>query len=218
MSVTSYIFDSNATVAVATIITGLAAFFVYRRQRRDAKRDAANTVLMEIKSAERKLIAIKDRAARDKMLPENEFVMRSESWSRYKYLFISDLDRDDWDSISEFYYNCQLYDEILRKNGDAFGKNEEQIRSTGHRLLEIAAGSMIDEIIDNPTVEAAATAKYNQRAALVNDLYLSSRVHKALYTPQKYYEDGQFFLDALPTDISQKSPGAILKHIARLDD
>lgn len=215
---TSYIFDSNATVAVATIITGLAAFFVYRRQRRDAKRDAANTVLMEIKSAERKLIAIKDRAARDKMLPENEFVMRSESWSRYKYLFISDLDRDDWDSISEFYYNCQLYDEILRKNGDAFGKNEEQIRSTGHRLLEIAAGSMIDEIIDNPTVEAAATAKYNQRAALVNDLYLSSRVHKALYTPQKYYEDGQFFLDALPTDISQKSPGAILKHIARLDD
>lgn len=54
--------------------------------------------------------------------------MKTESWSVYRYLFVRDFDRDEWDTISEFYHKCQLIDSAVQHQSSFFQRNEEQLR------------------------------------------------------------------------------------------
>ncbi len=40
--------------------------------------------------------------------------MPTESWSKYKYLFVRDFDRDERDIIFGFYEQCNTYDETVK--------------------------------------------------------------------------------------------------------
>ncbi len=111
--------DSNFFVA----IVGLSIFALYKIQLNDNRRDASKTIFFEIKNAEKNLKIINRALCQNpSSLPEYVYTMQVESWSKYKYLFIKDLDREEWDSITDFYINCHLIDRAISYNESFFQK------------------------------------------------------------------------------------------------
>lgn len=56
--------------ALVTFVTGLVAFYVYKKKQRDDKKDAANIILLEVQNAERQLKLVRENIKRD-ILEEN---------------------------------------------------------------------------------------------------------------------------------------------------
>jgi hypothetical protein len=102
--------NSNFFIAIVTLAVGSIALFIYWKRRLDNKRDIASIILLEIKNAERLLKDEKEQFIKsNEESIGTELLMPVESWSKNKYLFVRDLDRDEWDTITEFYKNCLLY-------------------------------------------------------------------------------------------------------------
>ncbi len=214
MNILIAILNSNFFVGLITLIAGSVAFYLYTKQRADSKIDAANIVLLEIQNAERILGQVAE-SVRGGSLP-NKLLLPTESWSKYKYLFVRDFDRDEWDAISEFYSGCELYDEAVRYNSSLFQKNEEQIRVNMLR----APADYIREYIDSDlTVDIEeANRRLHQafeKGMKFQELYLS-RAGSLLYSPQKPLNDAKQSFESLNRTLSQTTIGTKLKRMAKV--
>jgi len=208
------ILNSNFFVGLVTFIAGAIAFFLYVKQRSDLKKDSANIILLEIQNAERVLnqVGVEVRAG---TLP-NKFLLPTDSWSKYKYFFVRDFDRDEWDNITEFYNNCKLYDEAVSYNNSMFQKNEEQIRVS---MLQIPA-EYIKEYLDGKKAtdeieEKQRLEDFFKKASEFQKTYLS-RAGLLLYSPQKPLNDAKNSFDNINKNISQTTIGLKFKKLAGL--
>ncbi len=207
--------DSNLFTGIVTLIAGAIAYYVYWRQKKDSKKDAANIILLEIQSAERVLVQVGE-SVREKTLP-NKFTMPTESWSKYKYLFVRDFDRDEWDAITEFYNGCKLYDEAVSYNKSLFQKNEEQIRVN---MLKTPADYIREYVDQEPASDdAAETVRLEAAFAKANKFQTTylSRIASLFYSPQKPLTDAKTAFDSLNITMSQTSIGIKLKKLAGLE-
>lgn len=106
-------FNSNFFVALATLFVGGFAIYLYKRQKADSRRDAANVILAEIRQAERMIDEFKNNGIGNdvvyKLLPSN-------NWIKHNYLFINDLDSDEIDQINSFYNQCFVLDRTIDQN------------------------------------------------------------------------------------------------------
>ncbi len=93
-----------------TLVVGVFVFVLYRKQKRDHKRNAAKLVLQEIRYAEqkiRKYREIKSYKLYDKLLPTN-------SWNDNIHLFIKELqEAQNIDLISDFYSKASYIDTLI---------------------------------------------------------------------------------------------------------
>jgi hypothetical protein len=138
-------FINDFFTGLVTLLAGLVALVVYMRQKYDAKRDAANIILLEIQNAERGLKLVRDNIQETELLDEDVFIMPTQSWDKYKYLFVRDFDRDSWDNICTFYNKCLLYDEAVRYNNSCFRDDANQIRQNLQRVLADYTKKFFDE-------------------------------------------------------------------------
>src|SRR3989344_1068791 len=119
---------------LVTLLAGSVVYVLYRKQNDDFKKDAASIILLEIENAESLLkkayasLKIGTNQDEARFLPESNFVMKKESWSRFRHLFVRDLTRVEWEAISEFYDKCMLFDKSIEYNDSFFQKDVEQIR------------------------------------------------------------------------------------------
>lgn len=104
-------FDSNLFVAIATLAVGGFAIWLYIRQKRDHKKDAANIILMEIRYAEQVIDRYKSSGI--VIGSDVEPLLPTNNWNKYNYLFINNLDRDETDAVNSFYNQCMLVDKGL---------------------------------------------------------------------------------------------------------
>lgn len=213
--------ESNLFTALVTLLVGSVAIFLYIKGKSDEKRDAASIILLEIKGAERKIKGAKNLEATN----EEDFtpLIKEESWTKYKYLFVKEFDRDEWDSLNDFYEKCALYDEAITNGSQSFPKNEEQIRINAHRISADYLSSALDSLNraksaeeKNKIVEDAKT-----KAEAFEELYLvnnegSNFISRPLYTPRKYAQDRIRFANLIDSDISSKPVGQKLKKIAKI--
>jgi len=212
--------NSNFIIAFITLLVGSVAWIIYRKQQRDHKKDAANIVLLEIQNAERVLRQVKE-SLRNGALPENLFTMQTESWSEYKYLFVRNLDRDEWDTITDFYDKCNLYDEAVKYNNSFFQKNEEQIRINTQRILANFAKDYTVQIYKLNTKEDEAKGKLKQEFQNLGEQFQTIYMEKQgifAYNPSKPINDAKVYLDGLSINLSQTSVGTKLKKIADIKD
>ncbi len=201
-------FDSNFFVA----IVGLGIFLLYRIQQGDHKRAAANTIFYELRSAEKTLRIIKDTLDQEpSFLLENIYPMQTESWSKYKYQFIKDFDRDEWDTITDFYNKCALIDEAIRYNKTFFQKNEEQIRANKYRIF----ADYTKEFIDSPGNAEEKINDFFQRTKIFDDAFMQ-RQYIADYKPMKPINDAKQHIKDLNLNISFSVIGQKLKKLARI--
>ena len=166
------IVNSSGFVAFVTLFVGLGAFRIYTKQKDDAKRDAANIILLEIESAEQQLQIITQNEQQDS-LAENIYLMKNSSWDEYRYLFVRDFDRNEWDKISDFYSKCYQYDEAVTSNNKYFGANVEKIQLQIQGILAGFARDYTDKILA-ATDEAQKTVlreEYGNRKTLFIESY-----------------------------------------------
>ena len=82
--------------SVVTLIVGAVAIYVYKKQKLDTKRDAANSILLEIQHAERSIDKVRDFIKKDS-LDVDVIILQADSWIKNKHLFSRDFDKDEWE-------------------------------------------------------------------------------------------------------------------------
>jgi hypothetical protein len=202
--------NSSFFIALVTLAAGLIAYWLYRKRNKDFKKDAANIVLLEIQNAERILRVAKEQIRKD-IVDDNAYTMPTESWSKYKYMFVRDFDRDEWDSINNFYDKCHLYDDAVAHKSTAFKKNESEIRTNMHRVTADYIKKLIDD--GGKQLDRQATV------ALIDafqDEYLGLRQDLNLYQPNKPVFDAKAQLETISDNLSQTNVGTKLKKLAGL--
>ena len=99
----------NDNLGAVTVVVGLLAIYIYFRQRRDRKRDAARLILQEIRYAEQQIRNFRiaqSYSLASKLLPTN-------SWNDNIHLFIKDLKETEIDMISAFYSKATYIDSLI---------------------------------------------------------------------------------------------------------
>lgn len=199
----------NIVSPLVTILVGGIAIYLYVKQRKDLKKDTANTIFLEITNAERKLKLAKEQLSKS-ILAEDIFTMESESWSKYNYLFVRDFDRDEWDIITDFYNKCKQYDQAVLYNNSFFQRNEEQIRVNIQRILADFA-----KVLTENEKEESRQSKFDQMAEIFKTIYMKK---PELYYPNKPVTDAKKSIDALNVNLSVSSIGSKLKKLAGINE
>lgn len=200
---------------------GLLAWAVYTAQKRDRKRDAANSILLEIQGGESAITKVKD-AIQKEHLDIDVSVLPMESWSANKHLFVRDFDQDEWASITDFYNKAALIDDAIRYNKTAFANDVEQIRTNRQRVLAKYAEDVIQAVEDDAKENDGAVqlntqeleTTYDSKAKAFERLYMNKQ-GEFLYKPQKPINDVKLYLTDFPK-LTTSSIGIKLKKIAKL--
>jgi hypothetical protein len=201
--------NSNFFTSLITFIAGVVAFVVYFKQRNDKKRDVANALLSEIRSAERAIEKVRDYVRDTDRSDANIKVLDHNSWAEYKYMFSGDLDEDQWKEISEFYSNAELLDDIIRQSNAVFEDNAEKIRSNMQRVL----ADLIElSTVSNEDDDVVRVKLLNQRIDFFDRMY-DLKKNDFTYTPVKYVNDTKRVLDDLHA-VSITSAGDRVKKLA----
>ena len=195
---------------IATLAAGVVAYLVYIKQKQDKKRDIANAILSEIRSAEIAIDKVRDYVRDNEKVDINIKIVEYNSWTKYRYIFSNDLDGDQWREISNFYSNAELLDEVIRQANSVFEGNADKIRSNMQRVLADMVGMSVinsskDTAIDDLT-------RLNEKLAMFDQIY-DEKKNSFVYTPQKYLNDAKRLLEDLHT-ISTTSTGDRIKRLA----
>lgn len=127
-------FNSNFFIGLATVITGLVIILVYFLQQTQRKSDAATIILMEIRNAERSIQQIKD--TKD---IKGVSVLPTNSWKEFNHLFVRDFDRDELESIINFFNQCALAEEEIEKlNNIIVASYESKAGVIFSKIMELA--------------------------------------------------------------------------------
>jgi hypothetical protein len=213
-------FDSNFFIGIITLAVGTVAFSIYRKQQRDTKRDAANVILLEMESAEQQLQVITQNQSAGS-LAENIYLMKNSSWDKFRYHFVRDFDRNEWDKITDFYNKCLQYDAAVTYHSSYFAGNVDM---TQMHLLRIQADYASEYAHD------IAKADSQEKRDVIREAYEKKKqtfinsygvVESAdnftspyFYNPQKPVIEAKQVLETIETNLSLTSVGIKLKKMA----
>lgn len=213
-------FDSSFFVASVTLIVGFSAFGIYKKKNRDTKRDAASVILLEIESAEQQLQLINQTQTAGS-LAENIFLMKNSSWDKYRYYFVRDFRRNEWDKITDFYNSCSQYDDAVSFNKSYFGTNVNHVQS---QIIRIMAD------YTNDYIEAVSKAKTQDEKDSIKEAYDAKKSRFIIsygviennegfagpyfFGPQKPALAAQKILSTIETSLSLTSVGIKLRNMS----
>ncbi|MCX6780583.1 MAG: hypothetical protein NT003_00465 [Candidatus Magasanikbacteria bacterium] len=207
-------FQSSFFVALTTILTGVAAWFVYKSQLRTTKIQAGRVLLTEIQTAEDRIRQINDMLMSDgaggvvmtNISLDFPTIFPSRSWNMYSHLFISDFDSDELKLISRFYDFGGLIEDFGKRNNDFFWvTTEERARVTQQKIAEIIVSKS-----DFPKDIRDIAIKEG-----VDFLSNSMNIYANSYTPKKTVSEMYSYLQKIET-ITTSSCGIKLKKLAKL--
>lgn len=201
---------------------GSTAIYIYKKQQRDNKRNAANVILNEIRSSEKLFKDAKTKIVESQkntkiiQIPEHHYLMPNESWSKYSHLFIKDFNPAQLAAIDAFYHTCQLFDETIAYNDAIFVEDAKEIRRNVHRALYECI-SKYAELIDSEKdenkkkvlMEELKKKKNVITAALTNGDYLYT------YLPSKPFNNIEIYIDTIDPDLSLSSVGIKFEKLAQ---
>ena len=205
-------FNTNTFVGLITLLVGSFALYLYNKGKSDFKREAAGILLYEIENAERLLKTAKENlAANPPILSENQLLVPTESWSKYKFLFVRDLARDEWDGLNDFYNRCFLYDNAVKYNNSFFTKNEEQLRVNKQRVLTGYLKKHVEAQVGKDVPEADKISRISDEF----DKQFMNNPSLLFYSPQKPIMDAQNAVRNINAAISLGIIGTKLKILSK---
>lgn len=204
--------DSNFFQSIVALIVGVFVFVQYRINRRDHLRDAASIIIIEIQTASRTIKSIRKRLV-DRVLDSDVSVMPSDSWKENRQLFAKYLDRDEWDTIEDFYDRSRLLDDVVKYNRQTFRNDVEQIRINKQRAAADFAIDTVNNIAVNNMNKEDVANMFSGKVSVYDTLYMSKQGELA-YTPNQVTDDAKKYIDNIP-DILNSSAYVKLKSISR---
>lgn len=198
-----------ATIAgpIVALAAGSIAFWVYFKQQGDAKRAAANMILLEIRHIEKAVKDVKVALQNDTLNTIDYDTIREDVWSKYSHMFSKDFDNDEWESLSNFFQNAKLLNEAIHKSRESYDKDVAQIRINRQRII----ADLAHETMAKPSKDAPML--FQGKAEVFNKLYESVQ-EKYLFTPSKYTNDAKRYCDEL-NNISTSAVGIELKKLSK---
>lgn len=139
-------------------------------------------------------------------------VMPSNSWRDNRQLFSKFLDRDEWDTLEDFYNRAALLDDTIKYNNQMFRNDVEQIRVNKQRA---AADFAIDTVnnIDSSTNREEVANVFNGKFQIYDTLYMSKQGDLA-YAPNRVIDDAKKYMNNMP-DILNSSAYEKMKNISK---
>lgn len=204
--------DSNFFQSIVALIVGVFVFVQYRINQRDHLRDAASIIIIEIQTASRTIKSIRKRLV-DRVLDSDVSVMPSDSWKENRQLFAKYLDRDEWDTIEDFYDRARLLDDVVKYNRQMFRNDVEQIRINKQRAAADFAIDTVNNIAANNMNKEDVANMFSGKVSVYDTLYMSKQGELA-YTPNQVTDDAKKYIDNIP-DILNSSAYVKLKSISR---
>jgi len=217
-------FGSNLFLAVATYVAGYIGFRIYKSQKQDEKRNAANIIVLEIERAEKGLTNLTVSDPIPSMDSGNIIVlMPTVSWDNYKHLFIADFvnRRAEWEKITDFYTLCAQYDESVVQNAKVLSRNTIERAVNYQRILANLAGKhAIDRMEITDTDELIKDQqKYLLKRQKISEEVIGSNDYGAdlrQYTPKLYNQRASEILGIIDRNISVSTAGQEIKKIAEV--
>jgi len=212
---------------LVTILVGFIAYVVYIKQKRDVKQTAANVVFLEIENATRMLKKASEslKIGSDNLihvLPEKNYVMQTESWSKNSYMFVRDFTKEEWDGISDFYNKCKLFDQAVELNDSFFGKDLELARKNTHEALSNLIFLKIKDDLIDPKKDLTQPEEMNKlkkrltgTKTIIEQVFLDPQQF-VLYSPNKPINDAIFYLTNMNLDLLVSTVGEKLRKLAGL--
>ncbi|MDB5185570.1 MAG: hypothetical protein JWL85_93 [Candidatus Saccharibacteria bacterium] len=219
--------DQNTIVG---ILAAAFAYGLYVKKKRDDKTDAAKIIDVELSGAEDELKTLKQSLADNNSSDlGSKMILSTNSWSKYKHLFIKDFTDKQWRSIGEFYENCETINEAITFNNEGFGKNAEAIRAARYQaagkfvsdaILEVQNGSFSitqsdGTVVVDPESEKKVKEYIELRQSAFNEL-LQEALNKTgtHYLPLKPLNDVEKLLKYMDCRILDGDVGIRLRKIA----
>lgn len=204
---------ANIIQSVITLLVGGFAIGLYIKQKIDEKQNAARIILIEVQNAEQELEKIRE-TLRKNTLDIDAFCMPNNSWQKYYHLFSKELDRTEWDAISDFYRRATMIDQAIKYNNSLFANDVEEIRGNKQRMLADYVNEVIKEAsVPNQNTEVLSK-NFNERIKIFDQIYMSKQGEFA-YRPQKPIDDARIYIEGI-NKISLTSIGQKLKKIAKI--
>ena len=218
--------DNNAQ-AIATLVAGMVALEVYSRSKFDEKKNAARMIYAEMTGAEDRVkslkIRFKDSGGKD---IGRDIVLSSDSWSKYRHLFIKDFTDKQWRKINDFYEDCESLNGAVRENNSFFGYNSQAIRNARYSAAASFITKAINEVEEGKfTVlkpDGTSEVSVDQEAALNTRIKLeltafneilenSTNSENVHYNPLKPINDTQRTLELIDLGISDDAIGIAIR-------
>lgn len=197
--------QSSLISSAVTILVGLIALLVYKKGRNDAKKDAARTIVLELKNAHQHLLVAKDSIVKDGLIREDVFLLRSSQWEKHKYLFARDLTSDELGDLDLFYEKCRLYDDVARYNSTYFVKNEEHIRANLQATLADYTKSYLSELKNGNMTPDDATNEYKSLLRVFADQFMeevTSSSSPYFYRPKKTFSEAKALVYTITPNVT----------------
>lgn len=207
--------NSSLFQSLTTLLVGGFVFVQYKINQRDRMRDAASIIVIEVQTASRTIKSIRKRLT-DRVLDSDVSVMPSDSWKENRQLFAKYLDRDEWDTVEDFYDRARLLDDIVRYNRQMFRNDVEQIRINKQRAAADFAIDTVNNIATNNMNKEDVANVFSSKVSVYDTLYMSKQGELA-YTPNQVVDDAKRYIDNIP-DILNSSAYSKLKNISRRKD
>lgn len=210
-----------------TILAGFIAYVIYIKQKKDEKQAAANVIFLEIENAVRMLRKASEslKIGSDNLihiLPEKNYVMQTESWSKNSYMFVRDFTKEEWDGISDFYNKCKLFDQAVELNDSFFGKDLELARKNAHEALSNSLFLKIKEDLIDPKKDLTQQddmdklkKKLKGTKTIIEQIFLDPQ-HFVLYSPNKPMNDAIFYISNMNLSLLTSTAGEKLRKLAGL--
>lgn len=226
IELTRTVLESRASTSVIAILAASAAFIIYSMNKRDQKKDAINIILLEIRNAENNLDEARKEYVAGKIenqnlirFPEKLRLMSTESWNKYKYLFVRDLSNQQWKEVSKFYEYCRAYDDAIEIRDSAFLQNASEIRANIQKIVSHYAQELVESLTINLNNDNEVDEK--NRLVLTSIQDKKSTAVKAItsslvesYIPDKPYNDAAYFYNLLPISLLNTTTGERIKQLA----
>jgi hypothetical protein len=118
----------NQTASLATVVTAIVAYFIYKKSKDDELENAVRIIILEIKESERIIKRLNEEKNSGKQNYSNDLVKVTplKGWGKYSHLFIKKLNNDEYDQLNEYFKQCEVLEKYIEKNHNFFWVSTEE--------------------------------------------------------------------------------------------
>lgn len=108
-------------------MAGSVVWYLYGKAKRDERKTAAKTIVLEIKEAEKVIKMFLEIKNSGGGYPADFYkVTPYKAWDRYSHLFIKKLNNDEYQQINDFYKKSEILEKYIEKNYNFFWVTTEE--------------------------------------------------------------------------------------------
>jgi len=205
-----HLLNSTGFQTAVALLVGAFIFVQRLINQRDELKNAAQLILIDIQSAERKIKNVKGRLI-EGVLESDVSIINSDSWALYRHKLASFLDRDEWDDLDSFYDKASLLDSTIKYNSQMFRNDVEQIRINKQRAAADFAIDTVNNIGGDSGKEDIAEV-FSSKVKVYDTLYMGQQGAMS-YTPSRVVDDANKYINSMP-DIMNSPALSKLKSLA----